>query len=218
MRKSIYLLAASLIFTLAACSESDQNIVSPFETQVEKRAVNTSSLPYELYQSFVELNDASISWQNEKQGLAIYIDAFKKTATHQLFATIDLLNGKGTTMVFLGYSNNSKFIINGISVKDVSSIRIFKPDFVTDNINGVYPYPVSQVFENLAVKGWSDGGTDVKIYTATLPQKINQMFGMLIAREGVQLIFLGNPGREDFVFPKSENLHLKDIKLFTYQK
>ncbi|MBE0538405.1 MAG: hypothetical protein IH620_01730 [Ignavibacterium sp.] len=218
MKKTIYLFAISFALVFAACSNTEQDITSPFASQIEKTAGDVQSYPYKLYQTFPELKSASVTWHNEKGGLVINIDDRSARMNTHLFATLEFVDVKGAVMAFLGSSEKGSYFISGLDEKEIKGIKLYNyvPTF-SAGIN-VQPYSQSQLFNGLGVKGWSDGGSYAKVNSQQFPLNMDQLYGQLIASEGTQLIFLGKPQSEGFDFPKSEKLNLKDIKLFTLQR
>jgi hypothetical protein len=227
MKKLVYLFAVSLALILAACSDTGQDITSPIAPQLKKGTADIKGIadiqpfPYKLYQIFPELKSASVSLYNEKNGLTIVINDKSEGPTDKyLFAIIKYLDDKDVTMAFLGDLKTGKYFIKGINEKEVSSINIYYYNETISTVYGQLPYSKSQLFNNLGIKEWADRGNEVKIEANQFPFRMSQLFAQLIDSEEnqSQLIFLGKPQSDDFDFPISERLNLKDIKLFEYQK
>ena len=230
MKNAIYLIALSFTLILAACSDSGQDITSPFSTQLKKdietAPVNTQSLPYNIYQTFPELKSARVSWYNLKGGLIINVsDLSERISNKHLFASIELVNTlsaalvtKSAALVFLGNLKDGNYYLPGFNEKEIRTITIFYYDATSSTAEKVLPYTNSQLFDGHKINGWSDGGTYVKVSSNPFSSKSIHLYAQLIASEGNQLVFLGNPKSSNFEFPKSEKLNLKDIRLFTYQK
>ena len=227
MKKLVYLFAVSLALILAACSDQGQDITSPIAPQLKKGITDIKGIadiqpfPYKLYQTFPELNSASVSLYNEKGGLTIVInDKSERPTDKYLFAVIKYLDDKFATMAFLGDLKTGKYFVKGINEKEVGSINIYYYNETISTVYGQLPYPESQLFYNLDIKEWADRGNEVKIESYQFPSTMSQLFAQLIGSEENQskLIFLGKPQSEDFDFPISEKFNLKDIKLFAYQK
>lgn len=219
MKNLIYLAALAFALTLAACSNTEQDVLSPVDSQIEKSMAGDQRFPYEIYQAFDELTSAKISWRNYKNGLNISVSEVTTIMEKHFFAVIEFTNSKGTTMSFLGSSKTGNYFLNGFNVKEISGIRIF--EYAVSSIGGFdipLPYPVSQLFGSHSVKDWLDGGAEIKVNSNIFPSNMNQLFGLLIAKEGNQLIFLGIPESESFGFPKTNLFNVVDLKLFTYQK
>ena len=167
------------------------------------------------------MKSASVSFYNEKDGLTIVIDDKSERPTDEyLFAVIKYLDDKDATMAFLGDLKTGKYFIKGIDEKEVRSINVYYYNETISTVYGQLPYSESQLFNNLGIKGWADRGNEVKIESYQFPSRMSQLFAQLIGSEEnqSQLIFLGKPQSEDFDFPISERLKLKDIKLFMYQR
>ena len=222
MKNLMFLIALSFSLILAACSNTDQEIISPGSSELDKSGLGVQSFPFKLYQTFPELKSARVSWQYEKTGISIEVnDRSVNIANKYLFAIIEYANSRSTTMAFLGDSKSGKYFINSISeteVGKISKISIFFYDITLSTSGITAPYSISQLFNNLGVRRWSDGGANVKVSSFPFPPGTRQLFAQLIASEGNQLIFLGKPQSETFDFPKSEKYSTKDIKLYTLQK
>lgn len=216
MKTIIYLIALTITLTLIGCSENGQNITSPIEPQLSKVVDDPKTFPYEIYQTFLELRDAKISWNYEKNGIIISVSDQSTLFNQQLFAILEYADRPSVSMSFLGYSYEQKYFISGIKKNEINNIRIFSYEVSSDRNNYKLPYPNSHIFSNLLVEGWADGGTMVKIKTGKFPSDLKQLFAQLVSKEGNQLIFLGKPAFEDFDFPKSEKFNLIDIKLFAF--
>ena len=218
MKNLMCLIALSFALILTACSNTEQDIISPISPQLEKGNVEIRSFPYQLYETLPELKSARVTWKNRKEGLLIVnIDMSVRMTNKYLFAIIEYVDAKGSTMAFLGDTKSSKYYLNGFNEKEISSISIFFSDVSTSAV-GILPYSKSQLFNNHRMKGWADASNYVKVNSYPFSSNMKHLFAQLIASEGNQLIFLGKPQTEDFDFPKSEKLTLKDIKLFTYEK
>lgn len=218
MKKSIYLLVIAFALVFAACSNTEQNITSPFNSQIEKTGSDIQSYPYKLYQTFPELKSAVVSWHSEKGGLVINVDDRSARMNTHLFAVLEFVDVKSTKMAFLGSSENGVYFISGLDAKEISKIKVYNyTPSLSAGVN-VQPYTQTHLFNGLGVKGWSDGGRYAKVNSQQFPLNMDHLYGQLIASEGTELIFLGKPQSEGFDFPKSEKLNLKDIKLFTLEK
>jgi len=218
MKNLIYVIALLSVVLLSACSNSDQNPISPNTSQFEKSNVLEISQPFSLYQGFPQLKTSTIKWEEEKNGILITVNNIITIRSNRyLFATVE--NSKGnTTMVFLGRSISGQYHIPGLNASDITAINVFYYDETSIGEVSPPPYSESELFRNLGIKGWSDGGNAVKIKSFPFPTNMGHLFAHLTSSEGMQLIFLGIPRSEDFDFPKSEKLNLKDIKLFAYIK
>jgi hypothetical protein len=220
MKNLIYVVAAlfSVVF-LSACSNTDQDPISPNISQIEKGNVLGLAQPFALHQTFPELITSTVNWKDEKGGILITVNELTRTRSNRyLFATLEYANNNNIVMAFLGNAKSGQYHLTGLNARDVITIKVFYYDETSNGEVSVLPYSGSDIFENLGVKGWADGGTAVKIKSFPFPSGMNHLFAQLIGSEGSQLIFLGKPRSEDFDFPKSEKLNLKDIKLFTYIK
>ena len=222
MKNLMILIALSLTLILAACSNTEEDFISPVSPGFDKGGPVVQSFPLKLYQTFPELKSASVSWQYEKTGISIAVNDISASIVNKyLFAIIEYANSRSSIMAFLGDSKSGKYFINSISeveVNKISKISIFSFDITLSTSGITPPYSISQIFNNLGVRGWSDGGARVKISSYPFPSGTKQLFGQLIATDGSQLIFLGKPQLETFEFPKTEKDNLKDIKLYTFQK
>ncbi|MFO7524114.1 MAG: hypothetical protein R6W68_01550 [Ignavibacteriaceae bacterium] len=216
MKSIIYLIIITASLSLIGCSDTEQDITSPIAPQISKGVDEFQSFPYKIYQTFPELNTAKIGWHYEKDGLIIYISDYSTYINKQLFAVIEYAERPGVSMSFLGYSNTGKYFMKGINKNEVQNIRIFSYEVTSDRDTDALPYPKSNLFSNIGVEGWADGGTMVKIKSTKFPTDLKHLFGQLVSKEGNQLIFLGKPNSEDFDFPKSEKISLVDIKLFAF--
>jgi len=220
MKNLIYAAAAlmSVVF-LSACSNTDQDPISPNISQIEKGNILEISYPFNLHQTFPELNTSQVTWQDERGSLMITVNEITKTRSNRyLFATLESASNKGIVMTYLGNSKSGRYYVNGLGANDVNKINVYYYDATSNGTVSVPPYSESDLFKNLGIKGWSDGGSGVKIKSFPFPASIDHLFAQLISSEGNQLIFLGKPRSEDFDFPKSEKIRVKDIKLFTYVK
>lgn len=219
MKNLIYALALLSVVFLSACSNTDQDPISSNTSVIEKSKVIGFAQPFELHQKFPEVNSSAISWKNDRQGIVISISSSLEIRTGRyLFATIEYVNSKGAVMAFLGDSKARSYYLNGFNEKDISKLNVYYFDEISTGEVTVLPYKEAELFENLPIKGWSDGGNAVKIKSFPFPANMQHLFAQMIGSEGNQLIFLGQPRSEDFDFPKSEKLNLKEIKLFTYVK
>ncbi len=221
MKNLMLLIALSFSLILAACSNTDQDFISAGSSDLDKGGLAVQSFPFKLYQTFPELKSARVSWQYEKTGVSIAVSDISVSIVNKyLFAIIEYGNSRSTIMAFLGDSKSGKYFINSTSeaeVNKISNISIFSFDITLSASGITAPYSISQLFKNLGVRGWSDGGANVKVSSDAFPSGTSQLFAQLIASEGNQLIFLGKPQSETFDFPKSEKYNLKDIKLFTFR-
>jgi len=219
MKNIMMLIALSFALILTACSNTEQDIISPNSSQVEKSNIGVQIFPYELYKVFPELNSAIVSWQNEKEGITIFVsDRSAGISNKYIFAVIKFVDNKGSTMAFLGDLKTGKYYLNGFNAEKISTINIFYDDIALSAGENALPYPQTQLFNNIGVKGWADGGAYVKVSSNPFTSRIEHLFAQLIASEANQLVFIGKPESESFDFPKSEKINLKDIKLFTLQK
>jgi len=219
MKNIMMLIALSFALILTACSNTEQDIISPNSSHVGKSNIGVQIFPYELYKVFPELNSAIVSWQNEKEGITIVVsDRSAGISNKYIFAVIKFVDNKGSTMAFLGDLKTGKYYLNGFNAEKISTINIFYDDIALSAGENALPYPQTQLFSNIGVKGWADGGAYVKVSSNPFNSRIEHLFAQLIASEANQLVFIGKPESETFDFPKSEKLNLKDIKLFTLQK
>ena len=219
MKNLIYALALLSVVFLSACSNTDQDPVSSNITQIKKGNVIGLAQPFELHQKFPEVSSSVINWKNYRQGIVISLSSTSEIQTGRyLFATIEYINSKGTVMAFLGDSKAGSYYLNGFNEKDISRINVYYFDETSTGEVTVLPYKEGELFENLPIKGWADGGSAVKIKSFPFPSNMQHLFAQMTGSEGSQLIFLGKPRSEDFDFPKSAKLNLKEIKLFTYVK
>ena len=219
MKNIMMLIALSFALILTACSNTEQDLISPNSFQVEKSNIGVQIFPYDLYQVFPELNSAIVSWQNEKEGITITVsDRSAGISNKYIFAVIKFAENNGTTLAFLGDLKTGKYYLQGFNAEKISTITIFYDDITLSAGENSLPYPQSQLFNNIGVKGWADGGAYVKVSSNPFTSRTEHLFAQLIASEANQLVFIGKPESESFDFPKSEKLNLKDIKLFTFQK
>jgi hypothetical protein len=219
MKNIMMLIALSFALILTACSNTEQDIISPNTSQVEKSSIGVQIFPYELYKTFPELKSAVVTWQNEKEGITIVVsDRSAGISNKYIFAVIKFVDNKGSAMAFLGDLKTGKYYLNGFNAEKISTISIFYDDITRSAGEYALPYTQSQLFNNIGVKGWADGGAYVKVSSYPFNSRTEHLFAQLIASEVNQLVFIGKPESESFDFPKSEKLNLKDIKLFTFQK
>lgn len=219
MKNLIFAVALLSILFLSACSNTDQDPISSNASQIEKIDVADISQPFDLYQTFPELITSKISWRNERGGIVITIDNLSDIKIRKfLFAIIESANNRGTVMAYLGNSHSARYYLNDFNERDIRSIRVFYFEETTGVKDINLPYSKSDLFKNLTIRRWEDGGTAVKINSFPFPADMNHLFAQMIGSEVSQLIFLGKPRSEDFEFPKSEKFRLEDVKLFTYIK
>jgi len=219
MKNLFYIAAILSAMFLAACSNTDQDPISVNSSQFEKSNILEISYPFNIHQTFPELNTSKVTWQEDKGGLLITVNGITTTRSNRyLFATLEYAGNNGVVMAYLGNSKSGRYHVSGVNAIDVNKINVFYYDATSIGTVSVPPYSESDLFKNLGVEGWSDGGTAVKIKSFPFPSGMEHLFAQLIGSEGNQLIFLGKPRYEDFDFPKSEKFNLKDIKLFTYVK
>lgn len=216
MKKLIYLIVITITLSLIGCSNTEQDIISPIDTQISKGVDEYKAFPYELYQTFSELKDAKISWSHEKNGIILDVSDYSTKTNKQLFAVIEFAERPGVVMSFLGYSYTGKYFISNINKNEIYKISIYSYEASSDRNTDILPYSKSQLFSNIGVKGWADGGSLVKIKSIKFPSDLQHLYAQLVSKEGNQLMFLGKPGSEDFDFPKSEKFTLIDIKLFAF--
>lgn len=223
MKNLIYLIVLSFTLLISACSDSGQDIVSPFSPKIEKgiqtEISNGKAYPYNLYQVLPQLTASRVSWYNEKEGLAIMVnDLSDKLNNKHIYAVIDFVNKRSSTMAFLGDLQDGKFYLYGFNEKDIKTITIYYYDNSKSNSEKPLPYPNSQLFKAAEVKGWSDGDDYVKVSSSLIISEISHVYTQLITDESSQLVFLGKPLSTDFDFPKSGKLVLKEVKLFSINK
>lgn len=219
MKNIMMLIALSFALIFTACSNTEQDIISPNSSLVEKNNIGVQTFPYDLYQEFWELKSAVVSWQNEKEGITIDVsDRSAGILNKYIFAVIKFAENNGTTLAFLGDLKTGKYYLQGFNAEKISTISIFYDNMIISAFENIAPYPKTQLFDNVGIKGWADGGAYVKVSSDPFPSGTKHMFAQLIAPEANQLIFLGKPESESFDFPKSVKLNLKDVKLFTFQK
>ena len=218
MKNLIYVITILSVVLLSACSNTDQGPISPDISQIEKSNILEIAQPFALHQTFPELTTSKISWNEEKDGILLIVNDISRTrSSRYLFATLDNTNGN-TSMVFLGKSISGQYYISGLKARDITTINVFYYDETSIGEVSPPPYSESEFFRNLGIKGWADGGTAVKIKSFPFPTNMGHLFAQMTSSEEKQLIFLGKPRSEDFDFPKSEKLNLKDLKLFAYIK
>ncbi len=221
MKNLIYFATLVLALTFAGCSNTEQDIISPNGSQVEKSIYEPQTFPYDLYQTFTEMNSDKISWQDNKTGLLIKVNDVSTLKNSQLFATIEFVNDKDIVMVFLGYLKMHQFYLGGIYAREVKTIRVFSAvinsNFVPSPF-GVTPYPFNQFFYNHSVTEWTDDGYEIKVGAMPFPPNMEHLFALLMSREGNLLMFVGKPDTPKLIIPKSKEINLNDLKLFTYQK
>jgi len=218
MKNLIILAALTFSLFLAACSNTDEGITSPVSPELDKSNGSVQSFPYELYQTFPELKSAVVKWKNDRYGITIAVNDRSTDATNKnLFAVIDYVDNRGAAMVFLGESRIANYYLKGFNEKEIRSISVYYTDLSTSAVNYLQPYSNSQIFKNIGVKGWSDGGANIKVSAHSSASVIRQLFAQLITSEGNQIIFLGNPNSATFEFPKPGKFTLRDIRLFSYR-
>ena len=219
MKNLIYATALLSTLFLVACSNTEQDPISPNADLFEKGIARELSQPFALYQKLSEVKPSSVNWKNYKQGITISVNSVSEVKTGRYhFATIEYVNNKGTVMAFLGESTVGTYYLDGFYANDISRLSVYYVDEGSTKEITVLPYEKNELFENLYIKGWVDGGSAVKIKSDQFPVNMQHIFAQLVTSEGNQLIFLGKPRSVGFDFPKSEKLSLKDIKLFTYTK
>jgi hypothetical protein len=219
MKTLMLFIAISFALILAACSNTEQDITSPVSTELVKSPVEIQSFPFEVYQIFPELKSARVSWQNEKEGITIFVsDISDRVRNSYLFAIIEFANDEVVTLAFLGDLKSGNFYLPGLTAEKIRAINIFNYDLTLSPDERPLPYPKSQIIKNIRIKAWADGGAYVKVSSYPFTPNTRQLFAQLVASESNQLIFLGKPQSENFTFPKSEKLNLNDIKLFKYEK
>ena len=220
MKTLMLLVSISVALIMAACSSEEHNITSPVSSELDKSTGEVQIFPYKLYQPFPELKSALVSWQNEKEGITVVVSDRSVTIANRylLFAVLDYVNDKGAAMAFLGDSRTGKYYLRGFTAEKIKAISIFSYDISISTGERILPYPQSQLFNYIGVKGWADGGSYVKVSAYPFTSNTKQVFAELIASEENQLVFLGKPQSENFDFPKSRKLNLKDIKLFALQQ
>ena len=218
MKNLIILAALTFSLFFAACSNTDEGITSPVSPELDKSNGSVQSLPYDLYSTFPELKSAVVKWKNDRFGITIAVNDRSASASNKnLFAVIDYSDNRPAVMVFLGQSTIGSYYIKGFNENEIRSISIYYTDLSTSAVNYLQPYSNSQIFNNIEVKGWSDGGAIIKVSAHSSASVIQQLFAQLITSEGNQIIFLGNPNSATFEFPKPGKFTLRDIRLFSYR-
>lgn len=225
MKHLFFLLAISLPLILIGCSNDEQESmplspdVSEPILQFEKTSTSLTQ-PYPLYQTFPEMNGVVVNWYHNGKGLVITINSSVKIqGQNQLFAVIEYGDvdpaREDINMVYLGSASKKTYLVRGLKNRTVSSIRVYlynnqemldKPD----------PYPESQLFNFIEMKGWASGSDIIKVNSMKFPGKLKHIFAQLISNERNMLVFLARPVSEDFEFPNSVKLNVSDIRLFGY--
>ncbi|MFO7525913.1 MAG: hypothetical protein R6W68_10690 [Ignavibacteriaceae bacterium] len=220
MKTLFFLFAVSLPLLFIGCADSGQEISPLFpetsaETLESKKTAPDISHPFRLYENLPELTNYTVSWIYHAKGLTINVNTPKKTGYKLLFAVIDFIDVDNAMhsaqMVYLGNSTKDTYLISGINKRAIGSIRIYGTS--SSQADRSEPYKESQVFRNIMVHGWSDGSTDLKISSEKFPSGLRNLFAELTANEVSALVYLGKPAFEDFDFPKSEKLRIKNVRL-----
>jgi hypothetical protein len=218
MKNLIILIALSLSLILAACSNTEEGVISPVSPELEKGFAENQSYPYELYKTFPELKSAVVNWKNDRDGIIITVnDRSAGILNKNLFAVIEYVGNKGTTMAYLGNSGSGGYYVKGFNEKEINTISVFYSGISLSAANSPIAISNSQLYKNLEIRGWSDTGAYVRISSHPFSSRLKHLFAQLITSEGNQLIFLGKPKSETFEFPKPGKFSLRDIRLFTYQ-
>lgn len=223
MKTLYFFFAFSLPLLLIGCADSGQEIspLSPV-TSVEalefEKVDSDNSHPFALYESLPQLTEAKVSWTSNSKGLKIIVSSPYSARQTFLFAVIDYIDVDNVMhsaqMVYLGNSAKGTYIIPAIKNRAIGSIRIYAN--TSSLLDRKEPYKEAQSFSSIAVNGWSDGSTVVKISTGNFPAGLRNLFAELTAVEGNALIYLGKPSGQDFDFSKSEKLTVTDVRLMGY--
>ncbi len=219
MKKHIYILALSVSFLLAACSSNEQDI-SPLSPQLEKTAPINQNFPFSYLQSFAEMKNVKIDYKQGKGGVYLEINSSLENNSFQerpvqLFAVVDVGEKQNPKMVFLGNSLVKKYFIPNLSLDTKFSIRLYTSEN-QKQFTTAAPYPASQEFKNITVRGWSASNTDIKVSSSKFPAGLKHLYVELKTKQGSFLVFLGKPSSEDFEIPKYGSLGISDLRLFGY--
>jgi len=224
MKHLFFLFAISLPLLLIGCSQDEQEIM-PFSPKVDEPIHHTDktsasfNYPFALYQTFPEMKGVKVEWSNNAKGLVITVSSPVKSAGQsQLFAVVEFADVDpamdAVQMVYLGSSSKRTYLIRGIKNRIVTSVKIYL--YNTDLQDKPGPYPESQLFNGIGIKGWAAADDRVKVSSEKFPARLSHLYAELQAAEGNIVVFLGKPSHEDFDFPKSRRLNVTNVRLLGY--
>jgi len=165
------------------------------------------------------MKGVKVEWSDNAKGLVITVGSSEKSIDQsRLFAVVEFADVDpfmdAVQMVYLGSSSKRTYLVRGIKNRIVSSVKIYL--YYTALQNKPDPYPESQLFNCIGIKGWAAANDRVKVSSEKFPARLSHLYAELQAAEGNKLIFLGKPSQEDFDFPITRRLNVTDVRLLGY--
>ena len=214
MKNLLYFIALSVSIFFTACSSNEHDIM-PLSPSVGIEKISPDINPsYQYLQSFTEIKNLKLEIFDDKDGITLVIHS-KLGGLNHLYAVVEQQVKNLTSLVFLGNSNEGKFLIKGLRKDLIGNIKIY-------GLNSyklpAAPFSPPTLFNKIFVKGWSSSESYIKVSSGQFPSGLTYLFTELKTKKGSFLVFLDRPVSEDFEIPKYGEFGIIELNLFGYSQ
>lgn len=214
MKRMMLFAVVTFSFFFFSCSEliEENSIVSPQISS--KTSVSSRSINYPTHTTFSSIPLKDWSTSSFSKGIRLTAGASMQEYDH-VFALLDYGERQSSVLVCLQKIDDIHYMpVSGDGVKDVLLYGIYSA--AADN--GVYPFSYLSTFQNLAITDWQDGGGSVKVALENWNDSSRNLFIELTTEKEKALIFIGDPGTQEFEVPTFGLSEVVDVRAFATLK
>ena len=210
MKRLMLFAVVTFSFFFFSCSEliEENSIVSPQISS--KTSVSSLSVNYPTHATFSSIPLKEWSASPFSKGIKLTAGASMQEYDH-VFAVLDYGERIGSVLVCLQKIDDIHYLpLSGNGVKDIQLFGIYS----NSADNGVYPFTYLATFQNLPIAEWQDGGGSIKVSLESWNNSSQNLFIELTNEKEKVLVYIGDPGAQEFEVPTFGISELTSVKAF----